>query len=185
MMVDRAGMDGAAVAMTVIGFGATLASMVMPIKYPNAPMWAINLAWWGGLIFVAAGICYLIIRWARTRSLLQPFDRTVSLSEGARLLYEEMRGTPVGSLLEGHSGAPSVLDNAANHILQHMPITTKRPPSTRRESLSQEETRRMVSMDEATAVAPAGWGQPVYAEPRLRKKDLARLIQRYRKDSGR
>jgi hypothetical protein len=58
-------MDGTAIAAIVIGLGATAAAMVMPIKFPNAPGWMIELAWWGGLTLVAGGILYLVIKWLR------------------------------------------------------------------------------------------------------------------------
>jgi hypothetical protein len=53
-------MDRTAIAAIIIGFGATIAAMVFPTKYPDAPKWAVNLSWWGGLFFIVAGIAYQI-----------------------------------------------------------------------------------------------------------------------------
>jgi hypothetical protein len=48
-----------------------------------------------------------------------------------------VRGNTVGSLMEGPVGtAPDgVLDNAATHILHHLPFEVRRPPSRKWETL--------------------------------------------------
>jgi hypothetical protein len=53
-------MDRTAIAAIIIGLGATVAAMVMPLKYPKAPKWAIDLSWWGGLSLIVAGGLYLV-----------------------------------------------------------------------------------------------------------------------------
>jgi hypothetical protein len=53
-------MDRTAIAAIVIGLGGTVAAMVYPVKYPNAPKWAVNLSWWGGWFLVFAGVIYLM-----------------------------------------------------------------------------------------------------------------------------
>jgi hypothetical protein len=60
-------MDGPAIAAILIGLGATVAAMAMPFQYPNAPGWAIELAWWGGLALIAIGFLYLLVKWLRQR----------------------------------------------------------------------------------------------------------------------
>jgi hypothetical protein len=52
--------DTTAIAAIIIGLGGTAAAMVYPVKYPEAPKWAVNLSWWGGLLLVLAGVLYLI-----------------------------------------------------------------------------------------------------------------------------
>jgi hypothetical protein len=56
-----AAIDTTAIAAIIIGLGGTAAAMVYPVKYPQAPKWAINLSWWGGLLLVLAGVIYLIV----------------------------------------------------------------------------------------------------------------------------
>jgi hypothetical protein len=53
-------MDRTAIAAIVIGFGATVAAMVMPQKYPNAPKFAIELSWWGGIVLIVVGGLFLL-----------------------------------------------------------------------------------------------------------------------------
>src|SRR5712691_6608443 len=53
-------MDRTAIASIIIGLGATVAAMVFPSKYPNAPKWAVNITWWGGLALILGGTLYLI-----------------------------------------------------------------------------------------------------------------------------
>ena len=53
-------MDRTAIAAIIIGLGGTVAAMVYPVKYPEAPKWAVNLNWWGGLFLVFAGVIYLM-----------------------------------------------------------------------------------------------------------------------------
>jgi hypothetical protein len=53
-------MDRTAIAAIIIGFGATVAAMVMPQKYPQAPKWAVNLSWWGGALLIVAGAIVLM-----------------------------------------------------------------------------------------------------------------------------
>jgi len=52
-------MDRTGIAAIIIGFGATVAAMVMPQKYPQAPKWAVELSWWGGVILIVAGCIIL------------------------------------------------------------------------------------------------------------------------------
>jgi hypothetical protein len=113
------------------------------------------------------------------------FERTVSLRDGARQLYEEMRGTDIGRLLEGHSGSPNILDNAGNHILERVPLTVKRPPSTKRESLSRGEASQLMVCDDATGLRLILKDEAIYKEPRLNKGDLLGLIEEYRRDARR
>lgn len=53
-------MDRTAIAAIIIGFGATVAAMVMPQKFPQAPKWAVDLSWWGGLFLIVAGAVVLL-----------------------------------------------------------------------------------------------------------------------------
>jgi hypothetical protein len=53
-------MDRTAIASVIVGFGATIAAMVFPTKYPNAPSWAINGVWYIGLGLIVLGAGYLI-----------------------------------------------------------------------------------------------------------------------------
>lgn len=53
-------MDSAGIAAIVIGLGATVAAMVFPHKYPNAPKWLIELCWWGGIALMIGGTLYLV-----------------------------------------------------------------------------------------------------------------------------
>jgi hypothetical protein len=49
-------MDRTAIASIIIGFGATVAAMVMPQKYPAAPKSMVGLSWWGGISLIVVGI---------------------------------------------------------------------------------------------------------------------------------
>lgn len=53
-------MDRTAVGSIVIGLGATIAAMVFPTKYKNAPRWAVDVAWWGGNALILIGAIYLV-----------------------------------------------------------------------------------------------------------------------------
>src|SRR5712671_5677918 len=53
--------DTTAIAAIIIGLGGSVAAMVYPVKYPNAPKWAVDLSWWGGLFLVLAGVLYLLV----------------------------------------------------------------------------------------------------------------------------
>jgi hypothetical protein len=178
------GMDGTAIAGIVIGLGATIAAMVMPLKFPNAPEWAVDLAWWGGLALVGGGILYLFVKWLRigrlTLGFAGLFDCTISLNEAARKLYEEMRGTDVGRLIEGHASAPNIFDNAAGHILEHVPLEVKWPPSTKWETLTKSEASQLMPCNDATGLRKILADEPICTEVRLRRKDLRRLIREYK-----
>jgi hypothetical protein len=53
-------MDRTAVASVVIGLGVTIAAMVFPTKYPQAPRPIINGIWWFGIALMLLGASYLV-----------------------------------------------------------------------------------------------------------------------------
>src|SRR5258708_578526 len=79
-------MDKTAIAAIVIGLGATVAAMVFPARHPNAPKWAVELSWWGGISLVLGGTLYLLYDFGVEQlSKLQPSHLIVTGSIGAAL----------------------------------------------------------------------------------------------------
>jgi hypothetical protein len=63
-------MDRTAIASIIIGFGATVAAMVMPQKYPTAPKTMVDISWWGGIFLIIVGVLMLATDVA-TRNILE------------------------------------------------------------------------------------------------------------------
>lgn len=162
----------ASAAFYLVAFGATAGG------YTNVPL-AI------GCFVVATGLLgfaawHSIAEWLTGGN---PFARKISLRDAALRLYEEFCETSIGRTMEGPTGtSPSgILDNAGTHILQnHLPLEVKRPPSTRWELLPDSEVGGLMVCEGATGLRQVERDAVKYTEPRLMRKDLARLIQEYR-----
>jgi hypothetical protein len=63
-------MDRTAIASIIIGFGATVAAMVMPQRYPTAPKTMVGLSWWGGIFLIVVGVLMLATD-VTTRDILE------------------------------------------------------------------------------------------------------------------
>jgi hypothetical protein len=156
--------------------------MVMPLKFPAAPAWIIDLAWWGGLALMGLGILYLLIKavWIAYPS---PWiaSRNVSLRDAATKLYEAVRGTDIGRDFERRGAAEDeILDRAALHIFEHLPVEAKRPPSTKWELLTPAEKNGLMPRAGATRLGSLEGNDLIYTEPRLQRKDLWPLIRDYK-----
>jgi hypothetical protein len=110
-----------------------------------------------------------------------PFARKISLRDAASRLYTKFRGTTIGGLMEGPSGTTpdGILDYAASHILHHLPVEVKRPPSTKWEPLDPLAVGGLTVSGGATGLRFVGSNDVIFTEPRLKRKDLERLIREY------
>jgi hypothetical protein len=161
---------------TKIGIGAMALGILATFAEPILT-WSVS----GPIMLVCAVVAVWGFSPLLRRPLFSRFGRTISLRDAAAKLYGEMRGTDIGRLMEGHSGAPNILDNAANHILEHVTLEVKRPPSTKWETLPRAEASQLMACDDATGLRPILVNEAIYAEPRLRRKDLRRLIREFKK----
>jgi hypothetical protein len=122
--------------------------------------------------------------------------RKISLRNAVARLYTKFRGTTVGSLMEGPVGtAPDgVLDNAATHILHHLPFEVRRPPSRKWETLDPVALGGLAECGGATGLGLTACGgatglrfvgrsDVAYPEVRVKARDLRRLIRVYRAEA--
>jgi hypothetical protein len=167
---------------TRIGLGGAALFTVAGIAAPI-------LTWWvSGPIMIACAAVAVWGFWPFVESAnVSPFHSKISLREAAAKLYAELRGTDVGRLMEGPPGASAdnILDSAAHHVLQYAPLEVKRPPSTKWEPLPEEEKGkgRLMSRDGASALSYIESHGIRYTEPRLRRRDLMRLIREYKAEA--
>ena len=111
--------------------------------------------------------------------------RKISLRDAAAQLYMKFRGTTVGALMEGPTGtAPDgVLDNAAAHILHHLPLEARRSPSRKWEPLDPLALGGLTACGGATGLRFVGRSDVAYPEVRVKARDLRRLIRAYRAEA--
>jgi hypothetical protein len=116
---------------------------------------------------------------------ISPFDRTISLRDAAIKLYEELRGADMGRLFEKHKGAShdEILDGVAHHILEHVALEVKRPPSTKWERLPDSEKSNLMSRNGARGIGTVMGNEVTYTEPRLKRRDLTRVIRDYKAEA--
>jgi hypothetical protein len=108
--------------------------------------------------------------------------RKISLRNAAAQLYTKFRGTTVGALMEGPVGTAldGVLDNAATHILHHLPFEVRRPPSRKWETLDPVALGGLAECGGATGLRFVGRSDVAYPQVRVKARDLRRLIRVYR-----
>ena len=119
--------------------------------------------------------------------------RKISLRNAAAQLYTKFRGTTVGALMEGPVGTAldGVLDNAATHILHHLPFEVRRPPSRKWETLDPVALGGLAECGGATGLGLTACGgatglrfvgrsDVAYPQVRVKARDLRRLIRVYR-----
>jgi hypothetical protein len=142
------------------------------------------LTWWVSGPIMA--VCAVVAAWGFWPLIRKPrfdfFDRNISLRDAATRLYEAVRGTDIGREFERRPEATEdeVLDRAALHIIEHVPIEAKHPPSTRWEPLSVAERNKLMPRGGATGLGSIEGDDVIYTEPRLQRKDLWPLIRDYK-----
>jgi len=160
----------------LIGFSLQLIGGGAALIWPDAK--------WIGQGLVALGSATLVVSllmWLCSRCQFRvPWQRygTISLKDAAIKLHEELRGTD--KFFEGKPGAgpDDILDRAANYILQSMTIEVKKPPSTKWEPLPQSEVEKLMVGGGGTVLTDIDSDVVRYTEPRLKQKDLNRLIRK-------
>ena len=145
--------------------------------------------------FVAAT---LYLAWAGPdfSTLTTLLGRKISLRDAAAQLYTKFRGTTVGALMEGSAATASdgVLDNAAAHILHHLPLEARRSPSRKWEPLDPLALGGLTACGGATGLGLTACGgatglrfvgqsDVAYPEVRVKARDLRRLIRAYQAEA--
>jgi hypothetical protein len=169
---------------TRIGVGATALFTLAGIAAPIVS-WSVSGPIMLGCAAVAAwGFWPIIGGLASSPTMPHSLERKISLRDAALRLYEEFENSDIGKLMQGPTGTTpdGILDNAGTHIVQHLPVEVRRLPSTKWEPLPRSEVGGLMVCGGATGLRYVEHHDVVYTEPRLTRKDLARLIREYRGD---
>jgi len=135
------------------------------------------------LLLAALTLVTLLLPYRKSIS----FSRTVSLRDGAKILYRAMRGTDTGMLFHGPTSEPTdddVLMWTATHILEKVPLEVKKPPFRDTwEPLDPSEQRQLVVCIGANGLRRFDHDEVLYPDVRMKRKDLRRLIRQYRAEA--
>lgn len=106
---------------------------------------------------------------------------TISLREGARIAFEELRENPWGYAAEMTAKAlDGRLDFMAMALTNYATIYGKRPPSQILEIIPKEEFRRGPMGGGGLVLMRSYSDQPQYTELAIKRRDLRRAIKRMR-----
>jgi hypothetical protein len=112
-------MDSTALASIAIGLGATIAAMVFPSQYPNAPKWLVSAMWWGGIVMILGGFGYLIYGLGMTKSVPKFELHVISIG-----LLIACGGAAWQYYNKGSKTAPEIPSDAVSvQIPPHTPLT--------------------------------------------------------------
>jgi hypothetical protein len=109
----------------------------------------------------------------------------IDLKDAAAELYGELRGTDLGQFTEGHTGtADEILDNVGMQILHNADVHVRRHPSPKWELFPRSELNKMGIYYGATAICYLGKRQVFYTDPKVSRRDLARVAKKLRKSAN-
>jgi hypothetical protein len=129
-----------------------------------------------------------LIAWAPLEAILRALshrNRLIPLSEAASHIYGELRGTDLGRYTEGHTGAADeILDNIGMQILHNADVHVRRHPSPKWELFSKSDIRKMGVCKGATGIRYWGKDQVFYTDPKVSRKDLARITKHLKQNAN-
>ena len=150
------------------------------------PSWFDQWAWLlpTSLLCVAG----ILLFWAPLQALfgiIAHRRRLIPLSEGAALIYGELRGTDLGRFTEGHTGSSDeILDNVGMQILHNAKVNVRRAPSPKWEIFPKSELSKMGVCGGATGIRYWGRDEIYYTDPTVSKRDVARVTKHLKRNAN-
>jgi hypothetical protein len=135
---------------------------------------------WTLIAIAVAGFVTIGIHHFRGHS---PFrSRMISLQDASRELYEAMRGTEWGSVMDRQSRDPNdVLAAAAYYIIYRVNTFVRKPPSRKVELFDKNNLSSMAVMGGAKEIRHTKSNAVAFVDPSVRRSDLRKLIRELRK----